>query len=103
VTDAPASYDVVSPLGYRAQTSAALSPGLGDLDGRRIAFVWNYLFRGDDAFALARQRLASRYRDVEFVDFEVFGNLDDNAELIDELAARFRELEVDGAVIATGG
>jgi hypothetical protein len=90
-------------LGYRPQASSALSPGLGSLDGRRIAFVWNYLFRGNDAFALARKRLASRYRDVEFVDFEVFGNLDDNAELIDELPARFRELEVDGAFIATGG
>jgi hypothetical protein len=103
VSEPGSQYDVVSPLGYRPQASSALSPGLGSLDGRKIAFVWNYLFRGDEAFALARQRLAGQHQNVEFVDFELFGNLDDNDELIDELPARFRELEVDGAFIATGG
>jgi hypothetical protein len=80
-----------------------LSPGLGDLDGRRIAFIWNYLFRGDEAFELARQSLLRGHQDVEFVDYEIFGNLDDNAELLEEIPDRLRELEVDGAFIATGG
>lgn len=103
MTEPGASYDVLSPLGYRPQASSALSPGLDSLDGRKIAFIWNYLFRGDEAFELARQRIEQDHDKVQFVDYEIFGNLDDNAELIDELPDKLRELEVDGAFIATGG
>jgi hypothetical protein len=95
-------YDVVSPLGGRRETALTASRALRELDGKRIAFVWDYLFRGDDVFALAKERFAADYDDVQFVDYEVFGNIHDYDELLEEMPGKLKDLDVDAAVIATG-
>jgi hypothetical protein len=71
-----------------------------------VAFVWDYLFRGDEMFDAVRELVESRYRDVTFLGPDVFGNIHGgDAEERDSLAklpARLKEYGVDVAVVAVG-
>ena len=96
------SFDVVHPAGRRpvvARTSNADLPGL---TGKKIALVWDYLFRGDDVFRLVKERFQAEPSGVEFVDHEVFGDIHGHDELLDQLPSRLSELGVDGTIVATG-
>src|ERR1022692_3151262 len=68
-------YDVVWPLGpvqldrVRAATSRS---GLG---GHRVAFVWDYLFRGPEMFSIIEAAWRKAEPTTEFIDYEVFGSI----------------------------
>jgi hypothetical protein len=96
------SFDVVHPVSRRpvvARTSNADLPGL---TGKKIALVWDYLFRGDDVFRLVKERFHAGRSRVEFVDHEVFGDIHSHDELLDQLPRRLEEMGVDGTIVATG-
>jgi hypothetical protein len=95
-------YDVVwprSPLGVQSAPPAAR---LDTLDGKRIGFLWDYVFRGDELFPLLAAKLKARFPGVEIVDYDVFGNTHgaDEREMIaglpDALAARHIDAVVSG-------
>jgi hypothetical protein len=95
-------FDVVHPVSRRpvvARTSNADLPGL---TGKKIALVWDYLFRGDDVFRLVKERFQAEQPGVEFVGHEVFGDIHGRDELLDQLPGRLTELGVDGTIVATG-
>ena len=48
---------------------------LPSLDGARIAFLWDYLFRGDELFPVLEAELRERFPGVDIVGYDVFGNL----------------------------
>jgi hypothetical protein len=96
------SFDVVHPVSRRpvvARTSNADLPGLA---GKKIALVWDYVFRGDDVFRLAKERFQANGSGVVFVDYEVFGDIHGHDELLDQLPSRLEEMGVDGTIVATG-
>ena len=96
------SFDVVHPVSCRpvvARTSNADLPGLA---GKKIALVWDYLFRGDDVFRLVKEHFQAEGARVEFVDHEVFGDIHGHDELLDQLPSRLEEMGVDGTIVATG-
>jgi hypothetical protein len=45
------------------------------LNGKTIGQLWNYMFRGDEIFRMARVGLSDRFPDARFVDYEVFGKI----------------------------
>jgi hypothetical protein len=94
-------YEVVSPIGLRPAVTSTTPDRIPDLSGKTIAFVWDYIFRGDEMFDLIKEELGKRYDGVQFVDYAAFGNIHGAHEL-DELAAlpgRLAEHGVDAAVI----
>ena len=96
------AFDIVHPVSRRpvvARTSTADLPGLA---GKKIALVWDYLFRGDDVFRLVKERFCAERSGVEFVDHEVFGDILGPDDLLDQLPTRLDELGVDGTIVATG-
>jgi hypothetical protein len=96
------SFDVVHPVSRRpvaARTSNADLPGLA---GKKIALVWDYLFRGDDVFRLVKERFQAERSGVEFVGHEVFGDFHGHHELLDQLPSRLEEMGVEGTIVATG-
>lgn len=96
------SFDVVHPVSRRpvvARTSNADLPGLA---GKKIALVWDYVFRGDDVFRLVKERFQAERSGVKFVDHEVFGDIHGHDELLDQLAGRLQETGADGTIVATG-
>ena len=96
------SYDVVWPRSPRGIQTHRLAPRLERLDGKRIAFLWDYLFRGDELFPVRKEELAGR--GVEVIDYEAFGNThgSDEREMIAALPAKLLSLDVDAVVSGMG-
>ncbi len=96
------SFSVVHPVSRRPVVARTSNADLSGLSGKKIALVWDYLFRGDDVFRLVRERFESERPGVEFVDHEVFGDIHSHEELLDQLPSRLEEMGVDGTIVATG-
>ena len=98
------TYDVVwpkSPVGVQAHRAA---PRLASLDGSRVAFLWDHLFRGDELFPVLEKELIQRYPGIEIVDHTEFGNThgSDEKEMIAALPGELRARRVDAVVSAMG-
>jgi hypothetical protein len=96
------SFDVVHPVSRRPAVARAGNAGLPGLAGRKIALVWDSLFRGDDVFRLVRERFQATAPGVEFVGHEVFGDISQEGPL-SQVPGRLAELGADAAIVATGG
>lgn len=101
---AAARYDVVWPRSLRPGGSRPVSPRLGSLDGARIAFLWDFMFRGEELFPVLERELRARHRSVSFVGYDVFGNIHgpDEAAVVAGLAAELRRHRVDAVVCGNG-
>lgn len=98
------TYDVVwpkSPLGTQSRPPA---PRLDTLQGKRIAFAWDHLFRGDELFPVLATELQRRFEGIEIVGYEAFGNLHgpDEHELVAGLPAALAMHRIDGVVSGNG-
>jgi len=98
------SYDVVwprSPQGVQRQRQA---PRLPDLDGRTVAFLWDYVFRGDELFPVLEKALVERFDGIQIIGYEEFGNLHgaDEKERVGRLPDDLRSRGVDAVVSGMG-
>lgn len=98
------TYDVVwprSPLGIQAH---ALAPKLSTLHGKRIGFVWDYMFRGEEIFPVLGAELQARFPDLVIVGYDVFGNIHgpDEARLVREMPATLQANFVDAVICGNG-
>jgi hypothetical protein len=97
-------YDVVwprSPMGVQAHRAA---PRLDSLDGKRIGFLWDHLFRGDELFPVLERELTARHPGLEVLGHEIFGNTHgaDERERIATLPADLKARHVDAVVSGMG-
>lgn len=97
-------YDVVwpkSPLGVQARRAA---PRLDTLAGKRIAFLWDHVFRGDELFPVLGQELTARHDNVEIIPHEAFGNThgSDEKQRMAELPEFLARRQVDAVVSGMG-
>ena len=99
MSDSP-SYEVVWPRSAQAVDPQALAERPQSLDGMTVAFLWDYLFRGDEIFPLIGSELQRRFNGVNIVDYPEFGSThgEDEAAIIDSLPERLHELGVDAVV-----
>ena len=99
-------FAVVSPEGRRERSDSTVIDRPSGLDGLCVGYVWDYVFRGDEMFELVTAEVRARFDDVEFVDYEVFGNVHGNAaeeaEAFSRLEERLRAHEVDVVVAGVG-
>jgi hypothetical protein len=98
--------EVVAPTGKVVLDHVEVPNRLPDLSGRRIAFIWDYLFKGPEMFAILREEITERYENVSFVDYPTFGNVhgsdpEEKANL-EAMSARLAENGVDAAIVAVG-
>ncbi len=98
------AYDVVWPRSPRGIQQRRRADRLDTLDGKRVAFLWDYLFRGDELFPVLATELTRRYRAVEIIDFAEFGNLhgSDEKERVGRLGDDLRDRGVDAVVSGMG-
>ena len=97
-------YEVVWPrsaLGVRRRRSAAR---LRSLDGARIGFVWDYLFRGEELFPVLERELRRRHPGLDVVGYDVFGNIHGPQEhaLVEALPGTLDEHGIDAVVVGNG-
>jgi len=98
------TYEVVWPKSALGVQTRPLAPRLEALDGMRIAFLWDYLFRGDELFPALARELTARYPTIEILDYDVFGNTHggDEKEVIAALPQVLRSHRVDAVVSGIG-
>lgn len=97
-------YRVVWPRSPRGVQRRRGADRLATLDGARIAFLWDYVFRGDELFPVLADELRARFADVGIVDYDVFGNLHgaDEKARVARLPDDLRTRGVDAVVSGMG-
>jgi hypothetical protein len=95
---------VVWPRSAKTIQSKPLAPRLAALEGKTVAFVWDYLFRGDEIWGIVKAELDARHPGMRFIDHEVFGSThgEDEHRVLAELPARLAEHRVDAVVSGMG-
>ena len=94
------NFECYWPRAERRQARKALAPRLDTLAGKTVAFVWDYVFRGDEIFQILQEGLTARFPGIRFIDYKVFGNTHgrDERTVVAGLPARMKELGVDAVV-----
>ncbi len=93
-------YEAYWPRAARQQRSRALAPRLQSLEGKTVAQLWDYLYKGDAVFALLEEGLKARFPGVKFVSWREFGSTHGGEEkqALAALPKRFKELGVDAVI-----
>ena len=93
-------YEAYWPRGPRQQRTRALAPRLKSLAGKTVAQIWDYLFKGDEVFALLETGLKARYPGVKFVSWREFGSTHGGEEkaALAKLPQRLKDLGVDAVI-----
>ena len=97
-------FEVVWPSSRHRSSEIGDVEGLGELDGKRIAFLWDYIFKGDEMFEIIEESLEKQFPGVEIVGYDEFGNFrgPNELETFKTLPGKLIEMGVDGAVIGVG-
>lgn len=92
------------PRGPRTVAVQPVSPRLPSLEGKKVAFLWDYLFRGDEIFPMIEGHLRERFPGVTFVNYDTFGSThgEDERAILEGLPAKLRAMEVDAVVSGIG-
>jgi hypothetical protein len=97
-------YEALWPRSPRQTRVKSLANRLDTLEGKTVAQVWDYVFRGDEVFALLEEGLKERFPNIRWVSYKKFGSTHGGGEreVVASLANRFRELEVDAMISGMG-
>ena len=104
ITESDGYYEAYWPPAPRQSKIRPLAKRLDTLAGKKIAFLWDFLFRGDEVFETIAATLKARYPGVSFVDWREFGNIHGTEErkVVAALPQKFRELGIDAAISGLG-
>ncbi|OGA56438.1 MAG: hypothetical protein A3F74_26470 [Betaproteobacteria bacterium RIFCSPLOWO2_12_FULL_62_58] len=93
-------YEVYWPRAPRQMRAKPLAPRLATLEGKTVAQLWDYLFKGDEVFALLEEGLKARFPGVRFVSWREFGSTHGGEEraALAALPQRFKEFGVDAVI-----
>ena len=99
-----AQYQALWPRSPRQARVKALARRLDTLEGKTVAWLWDYLFRGDEVFAQLEESIRSRYPGIKFVHWRDFGNTHgtDEREIVAALPRTLKERGVDAVVSGMG-
>ena len=98
------TYAVVWPRSPRGVQTRRKADRLETLEGARVAFLWDYLFRGDVLFPVLEQELKASFPGTEIVGYEEFGNLHgaDEKQRVGRLGDELHRRHVDAVVSGMG-
>jgi len=93
-------YEVYWPRSPRQTGIKPLAKRLDTLNGKVIAQVWDFLFRGDDVFAHLEVAIKKQFPDVKFVSWREFGSSHggEEKEALAEFARKFKAMGVDAVI-----
>ncbi len=98
------TYDAIWPRGERNTKPSALAPRHKTLSGKKIALMWDYIFKGDVVMNELIAGLRERYDNIEVVHWDVIGNIHGPNEraVVAALGARLKEMRVDAVFSGMG-
>ena len=97
-------FEVLWPGGPSAVPTLPAAARLDTLNGKRIGFVWDRMFRGEEIFPYLEKQLRAQFPDAEFVGYDAFGSTfgGDEEAVLAALPARLRELQIHGVISGNG-
>ena len=97
-------YEVYWPRSERQSKIKPLARRLENIAGKKVAFLWDYIFRGDEIFTILEKELKARFPGVTFVNWAEFGNIHGSEErkIVAALPQRFKELGIEAAITGMG-
>ena len=101
------AYEALWPLAPRESGEVPERERADTLAGRRVAYLWDELFRGPEMFDVITETARERFgEDVTFVGWEEFGNFHasaaDEKRVLGRLPELLRSHRVDLVVAAVG-
>ncbi|SRR5579883_3504264 len=101
---AQGKYQVVWPRGKKIVDKVQPAPRLDTLNGKTVAELWDYVFRGEEIFPVIESELAARFPGVKFISPDRFGNTHSTEErgVLAALPDRLREMGVDAVISGMG-
>ena len=105
--DAPGAvpeYSAYWPRSPRQTSQQPVAKRLDTLNGKTVAQLWDYIFRGDEVFEHLEEGLRKRYPDIRFVSWKEFGCTHGAEEhaVVASLPQKLRELGVDAVISGMG-
>jgi hypothetical protein len=97
-------YDAVWPLSRKAVDRASAAPRVRDLNGKTICELWDVIFRGETIYPLVRDYIKSRFPNVKFIDYSMFGNFygPHEREVVAGLSENLRSRGCDAVIVGIG-
>ncbi len=97
-------YAALWPRGPRQAKVKPLAKRLDTLDGKTVAWIWDYVFRGNEVFEQLEESLREKYPSVKFLHWDQFGNThgSDERNVVANLPQKLRELGADAVVSGMG-
>ena len=95
---------VVWPRAPGARTGARLAKRLDTLEGKVVAELWDWVFKGDKMYAVWEEELKKRYPGIKFIDWREFGEIHgaDERQVLAELPDKLRSFGVDAVICGVG-
>lgn len=95
-------YEAYWPRAARRVKNKSLAARPASLEGKKIALLWDYLFRGDDIFDIVEEELGKRFPGISFMGWREVGNIhsSDEREMVAALPGRLKAAGVDAVVTA---
>ena len=96
-------FEVVWPSSPRQVGKRSLAKRHASLNGKVVAGLWDFLFRGDEMLDTLEEGLRQHYPEVKFVNWREFGNIHggDEAAVIAALPGKLKALGVDAVITTT--
>ena len=96
--------EVLWPRGPRQLKSQSLARRLQTLEGKKVAQLWDSIFKGDEVFEGLEDAFKERYPNIEWVSWREFGNThgDSEREIVEALPKKLREMGVDAVISGMG-
>jgi hypothetical protein len=97
-------YRALWPGGASAVTLVQPAARPRSLAGKRVGFLWDQMFRGDEIFPLLERELAKQFPEIEFVSEAEFGPTfgGDEHAVIEALPMKLSALKVDAVISGIG-
>ena len=97
-------YEVVWPRGRKEMETARLAQRLDTLEGKTVGELWDWVFRGNEIFPMIEKELAKRYPGINFINYEMFGNMHGGGEakVIANLPDKLKQFKFDAIISGIG-
>ncbi|RDW12928.1 hypothetical protein DIE28_11035 [Paracoccus thiocyanatus] len=98
------TYDVVWPSGRQMHQGHRLAKRLDTLEGKTVAQLWDWVFKGDIMFDIWEREMTKLYPGIKFVSWREFGEIHgaNEHEVLEALPQKLKDFNVDAVIVGVG-
>lgn len=103
--DTNGKYEVVWPGGKKSIMEQPPARRADTLEGKTVAELWSWTFKGDVMFSAFEEELSRRYPGIRFVSWKEFGEIHgaNEREVLKALPEKLKKCGADCAIVGVGG